>query len=271
MVEGTHPGASPAAQSPGHPEIRRQVERNLAAVRARMADACARSGRAPAEVTLVAVTKTVPPAVIRLLAEAGQADFGENRVQEALAKIPACPSGLRWHLIGHLQRNKAGKAAGRFDRIHSVDGLALAQALERALARTARRLPCFLEVNVSGESGKHGVTPDEAVDTANAMRSLPWLRLEGLMTMAPLDPDPEHARPHFRALRELRDRIDAGRTDEDRLVHLSMGMSQDYTVAIEEGATMVRVGSALFEGTSGIVGAYSPHADRQEESSPEAD
>jgi len=230
-------------------ELRRLLERNLASVRLRIRSACARAGRPTEEVTLVAVTKTLPPRVVALLAELGQKDFGENRVQEALAKVPECPSGLRWHLIGHLQRNKVGKCAGRFDVFHAVDGAALAQALERAADKAGRELPCFLEVNVSGEPAKHGATAGEAESIVHAAAENRWARLVGLMTMAPFDADPEHARPHFRALRELRDRLNAGLPAVCRLSGLSMGMSQDFETAIEEGATHVRVGTALFVDT----------------------
>jgi pyridoxal phosphate enzyme (YggS family) len=228
-----------------------RLEANLAAVRRRLGEACARVGRNPAEVTLVAVSKSIPPGLVAVLASAGQIDFGENRVQEAIAKIPACPAGLRWHLIGHLQKNKAGKAAGCFERMHSLDGYELAEVLERALAKTGKPLPCLLEVNVSGEESKHGVSPAEAPALVSTLRALHGVRLDGLMTLAPLDPDPERARPWFRALRELRDRINDAAPPERRLVHLSMGMSQDFEVAVEEGATFVRVGSALFRGNEG--------------------
>jgi pyridoxal phosphate enzyme (YggS family) len=244
-------------------ELRRLLERNLASVWQHIRNACARSGRSQEEIKLVAITKTVPPSGVRALAELGQRDFGENRVQEALAKVPQCPTGLRWHLVGHLQRNKAGKAAQCFDCIHSVDGLAVAEALERGAGKAGKPLPCFLEVNMSGEAAKHGVPPDEALSLAQNLTGTRRVHLVGLMTMAPFDPEPEHARPHFRALRELRERINSTLPVERRLAHLSMGMSQDFVVAVEEGATHVRVGTALFQDLDAR--AYSGHDPKEDD------
>ncbi|MFN0068847.1 MAG: YggS family pyridoxal phosphate-dependent enzyme [Limisphaerales bacterium] len=217
---------------------------NLARVRERLADACARAGRDPAEVTLVAVSKFHPPEAVAALAALGVLDFGESRVQEARAKIPACPGHLRWHLIGHLQSNKARDAAQLFNLIHSVDSLRLAQELQQQADRLGRRLRVLLEVNVAAEATKFGYAPDALLAELDALNALPRLELHGLMGMAPWSPDPERARPVFRRLRELRDECD--RRLGAPLPVLSMGMSGDYEVAVGEGSTLVRVGTALF-------------------------
>jgi pyridoxal phosphate enzyme (YggS family) len=211
---------------------------NLARVRERIEDACARSGRSPGDVTLIGVTKGFPADVVAAAYAAGLCDFGENRVQEAAPKIEALAAqGIapRWHLIGHLQTNKARIATELFAILHSVDSLRLAQALSR---RASERLPILLEVNVAQEATKFGFDPKEVASALSAIRPLPHLDLLGLMTVAPAFDDPESARPVFRRLRELRD--DLG------LRELSMGMTNDFEVAIEEGATMIRVGRAIF-------------------------
>lgn len=246
MSEGKPDRAGTLAPGESTRDLRAALRRNLDDVRARIDAACRRAGRDSREVTLVAVSKTVPASTVALLAELGQVDFGENRVQDALAKIPECPPGLRWHFIGHLQRNKAARALERFDVLHAIDSAALGQTLERAAEASGRPLTCFLEVNVSGEASKHGFTMDAVPDAALALAGQRFARPAGLMTMAPLDPDPQRARPHFRALRELRDALNRRLPDAARLTHLSMGMTQDFEAAIEEGATFVRVGSALF-------------------------
>ncbi len=212
---------------------------NLARIQERIAAAARRAGRDPARITLVAASKTVPPEGVVAAAAAGLRVFGENRIQEAQPKMAALASltaraGLRWHFIGHLQTNKA-KAATAFDMIESVDSLHLAEALAQRLTAP---LPILLEVNMTGETSKAGLPPDAVVATVEAIRALPHLRVEGLMTMAPESADPETARPVFRALRELGDRVG--------LTTLSMGMTNDFEVAVEEGATLVRIGRAIF-------------------------
>lgn len=216
----------------------------LAHVEKRIAAACARAGRPRDAVLLVAVSKTQPPEIVTEAAALGLRVFGENKVQEARAKIPACPSHLSWHLIGHLQSNKAGWAAELFDVVHSVDSMKLVRALDKATEAAGRTLRILLEVNVSGEASKFGLKPEEVAAVLELANACPRLLVEGLMTMAPFAPDPEKARPHFRALRELRDRL--ARETGTPLDALSMGMSGDFEVAIEEGATMVRIGTLLF-------------------------
>lgn len=218
----------------------------LAEVQQRLAAACARAGRDPAEVTLVAVSKTHPAAAVAALAALGVRDFGESRLQEAKAKIPACPARLRWHLIGHLQTNKARDAVALFDLIHSVDSLRLAEELQRQADKQARRVRVLLEVNVAGEATKFGWPPDAMLAELGAVNALPRLEIHGLMGMAPWSLDPERARPFFRRLRELR--AECEQRLGAPLPVLSMGMSGDFEVAVEEGSTLVRVGTALFGG-----------------------
>ena len=214
-------------------------------VRGRIAEAARRAGRSPDEVTLVAVTKTVPADAVREAVDSGLSDLGENRVQEAESKIAVLGrTCARWHLIGHLQRNKAGKAVGLFDRIHGVDSVELADALSKRAVASELVIPITLEVNVSGEASKFGVTPDDAPAVARAIATLPGLAFDGLMTVGAPVARPEDARPGFARLRELRDALSAGLGRA--LPQLSMGMSGDYEVAVEEGSTMVRVGTALF-------------------------
>ncbi len=220
------------------------LRQRLDAVRERVAAAATRSGRAPASVVLVGVTKTVAAEVVRAAVDLGLTDLGENRVQEAQAKIPRVGRGrARWHLVGHLQRNKAGRAVELFDRIHGVDGLELAEALSRRIA-PGRRLPVLVEVNVSGEASKFGVAPADLEPLLERVAALPGLRLDGLMTVGAPVARAADARPGFARLRELRDRA-AARLGL-ALPELSMGMSADFEVAVEEGSTMVRVGTAIF-------------------------
>lgn len=218
----------------------------LAEVQQRLAAACARAGRDPAQVTLVAVSKTHPAAAVAELAALGVRDFGESRVQEAKAKIPDCPGHLRWHLIGHLQTNKARDAVALFDLVHSVDSLRLAEELQRQADKQARRVRVLLEVNVAGEATKFGWPSDAVLAELAAVNALTRLELHGLMGMAPWSPDPERARPVFRRLRELR--AECEQRLGAPLPVLSMGMSGDFEVAVEEGSTLVRVGTALFGG-----------------------
>lgn len=216
----------------------------LSALEARIAAACARAGRPRDSVTLVAVSKTQPPEVVADAAAAGLRVFGENRVQEAAAKIPQCPGHLSWHLVGHLQSNKAYAACELFEVIHSVDSVRLLQLVDRACDELGKRMKILLEVNVSGEGSKFGLRPDDVPATLEAANGLPRVEVCGLMTMPPFAPEPEQARSHFRRLRELRDRWSA--ETGTALPELSMGMSGDFEVAIEEGSTWIRVGTAIF-------------------------
>ncbi|MDR1305218.1 MAG: YggS family pyridoxal phosphate-dependent enzyme [Verrucomicrobiales bacterium] len=221
-----------------------ELEQNLACVRAVMRDAAARAGRDPAAVRLVPAVKKVPPETLRLAYDAGLRAFGENRVQEARAKQPLLPANIEWHFIGGLQRNKVRDAVRLFALIHSVDSAELAREIDRRAREAGKIQQVLLEVNVSGESAKHGVAPADVAALAETIFACDQLELTGLMTVAPFCAEAEKTRPFFRQLRELRDDLEqrAGAT----FPVLSMGMSHDYAVAIEEGATIVRVGTALF-------------------------
>jgi pyridoxal phosphate enzyme (YggS family) len=219
-------------------------QERLTRIQERMAAACARAGRRADEVQLVAVSKTYGADRVREAAACGLRIFGENKVQEAEAKIPECPGTASWHLIGHLQSNKAARAVALFDQIHSVDSLKLLQRLEAAAAAEGKRLPLLLEVNVAGESSKFGLRPEGVPEVLAHTGELEYTQVVGVMTMPPLTPDAERARQYFRRLRELRDGW--GAQFGLPLAELSMGMSHDFEVAIEEGATWVRVGTALF-------------------------
>ncbi|MBR6022296.1 MAG: YggS family pyridoxal phosphate-dependent enzyme [Kiritimatiellae bacterium] len=217
---------------------------NLETVRGRIAAACARSGRGADEVRLLAVSKTYGAEDVRAAARAGQRLFGENRVQEGVAKMALCPGNLEWHLIGHLQGNKAAAAARAFDWVHSVDSAELLRKLDRHAAEAGRRLKVLLQVNVSGEISKSGMTPDALRAMAGEIGELRSTEVRGLMTIPPICEDPEGARVHFRALRALRDEV----SEREGLdwPELSMGMTHDMEVAVEEGATIVRVGTGIF-------------------------
>lgn len=221
---------------------------HVAAVRERIARAAARAARPVDEITLVAVTKTHPPSVVAAAFAAGLRDFGENKVQEASAKIEATSDlrarSARWHLIGHLQSNKAAKAVALFDKIQSVDSHALGTRLDRLAGEAGRVLSALVQVDLGHEPTKSGVDESELLELLEALRGLAHLRIDGLMTVPPAADDPERTRPYFRRLREWRDQaVTRGLLQG---AELSMGMSADYEVAIEEGATIVRVGSALF-------------------------
>ena len=223
----------------------------LQAVEERLRAACRRAGRDRAEVTLVAVTKTVGPEVAADLVRLGVTHLGESRPQELWRKAAALLSSVHWHLIGHLQRNKIDRTLPLVEMIHSVDSARLLAALDEEAARQGRTLPVLLEVNASREVSKHGFAPDEVAGLAAQVAGLRHVQVRGLMTMAaPLD-DPQQCRPTFAALRELRDRLRDPLGPPHTLEHLSMGMSNDFEVAVEEGATLVRLGSVLFEGLEG--------------------
>ena len=222
---------------------------SLVVVREKIANAAKKSGRQPDEIELVAVSKTHSPEMIQEVADGGQAVFGESRVQEASAKIPVLPGRLRWHFIGHLQKNKIRVALPLFELFHSVDSLELARQFQRIAEEDGHRPRILLEVNVAGEASKFGFSPVAIQSQMEDILALDRLTVMGLMGMAPLAPEAEHSRTYFARLREIRDQL---QTDARvGLPQLSMGMSNDYLVAIEEGATLVRVGSAIFGTRSG--------------------
>ncbi len=225
------------------------IARNLADIRRRVAEAARRAGRSPEEVTLIAVSKTFDADAVREAWKAGQRDFGENKVQEALQKIAAtADTQIRWHLIGHLQSNKAKRAVQSFTCIHSVDSLELVQKLDAAASGSTppAHPEVLIQVDLAGESTKFGVAEAEAHECVRAALEATSLRLSGLMLMPPWNDDPEQTRPWFRRLRELRDRMVRDGIPSAALRHLSMGMSHDFEAAIEEGSTLVRVGTAIF-------------------------
>ena len=232
------------------------LEANLRAVQGRIAAAATRAGRDPDEITLVAVTKTRSPTIIRTAHALGLRHFGENRVEEAETKVHQLPVDIVWHMIGHIQSRKAKRVAPAFEIVHSIDSVKLARRLDRACGGRAQPLPVLLECNVSGERAKYGFEADrwerddaqrKAVWSAvEQILTLPNLQVQGLMTMAPIVAEPEQARPVFVRLRQLREAL-ATAFDQVDWDHLSMGMTDDFEVAIEEGSTLVRVGRAIFD------------------------
>ncbi len=228
--------------------VRTILKDRLAAVEGRIRSACARSGRPREAVTLVAVTKTVSAAVAAVLPELGCADLGESRPQELWHKAAVLPPTVRWHLVGHLQRNKIERTLPLASLIHSVDSPRLLAALDQEAGKAGLSRDVLLEVNASREANKHGFAPEELPGLLPALRELRHLRVRGLMTMAAYDEEPERCRPTFALLRGLRDRLATELGPPHQLEHLSMGMTNDFEVAVEEGATLVRIGSALFEG-----------------------
>jgi pyridoxal phosphate enzyme (YggS family) len=217
---------------------------NLNLIQQRIRAACLRAGRDENSVTLLAVSKTHPPETIRALADCGQIFFGENKIQEAKAKIPQCPGKLRWHFIGHLQSNKVRDAVELFEMIQSVDSLALAQEISKRCQAIGKTLPILLEINVAGEASKFGYAPEKLLAELNELNALPKIEIHGLMAIPPFSPVAEKSRIYFQKLRALK--LDCEKILGAPLPHLSMGMSGDFEIAIEEGATMVRIGTALF-------------------------
>ena len=223
-----------------------EIRKNLALVRENIEAACRKAGRNPSEVTLLAVSKKKPTADIRAALEAGQHIFGENYVQELDEKYAELGDAVTWHMIGHLQRNKVKYLIGKAALIHSVDSIALAEQIEKEAAKKNVTIPVLLEVNIAGEDTKWGLSPEETPEAARIIGALPHIEVRGLMTSAPYTEDPESNREYFRGLKALLDRIAASGYPGVRADTLSMGMSGDYAVAVEEGATIVRVGSAIF-------------------------
>jgi PLP dependent protein len=217
---------------------------NLDSIRLRIRAACGRAGRDENSVTLLAASKTHPPETIQMAVNCGQIFFGENKIQEAKAKIPLCPGRLRWHFIGHLQSNKVRDAVELFEMIQSVDSLSLAREISKRAEQAAKTMPVLLEVNVAGEAGKFGSAPEKLLAELKELNALPRITIRGLMTVPPFAAEAEKSRPHFRRLRELKSQCEE--VLGAPLPHLSMGMSGDFEIAIEEGATIVRIGTALF-------------------------
>jgi pyridoxal phosphate enzyme (YggS family) len=217
---------------------------NLDSIQKKIAAVCERAGRDPASVTLLAVTKGQPPEVVNEAARLGLTLFSENKIQEAKAKIPLCSGKIRWHMIGHLQTNKCRDAVELFEMIQSVDSLHVAEEISKRADLAGKTMPVLLEVNVVGEASKFGYRPEPLLAELQQLNALPRIEIHGLMTVPPYATDAEKVRPHFKALRELKNR--AEQILGAPLSHLSMGMSGDFEVAIEEGATIVRIGTALF-------------------------
>ena len=222
------------------------IRENLDLVRGRIAAAAARAGRDPAAITIVAVTKTHGPETVTAAIEAGLADVGENKVQEFLAKSSEVKLPCRWHLVGHLQTNKVAKVIGRFALIQSVDSLRLAEHLSAAGARAGVTTDILLEVNTSGEEAKYGMPPDEVAEACGPIAKLPNIRIRGLMTVGPLAGDAGAIAAAFANLRRLKEEIEAARIEGVSMEHLSMGMTDDFEIAIAEGSTMIRLGRVLF-------------------------
>lgn len=232
------PEPTSVQQDTSQPLTREQIAENLNAIQARIAAAADRADRNAEQVRLVGVTKSVGVSEAKFLFELGVTHLGENRVEEAGEKVAALDTGVTWHMIGAIQRRKARDVVDKFHCVDAVDRLKLAETLQRRCEEAGKTMPILLEVNVSGEKAKHGFTPEELPKALDAVRALDRLTIRGLMTMAPFVDDPEHTRPVFAKLREL-----AGKFE---LPDVSMGMTNDFEIAIEEGATEVRIGSALF-------------------------
>jgi pyridoxal phosphate enzyme (YggS family) len=226
--------------------VSESVSDRIAEVTRRIQAACDRAGRDPREVTLVAVTKTVPPERIREAVAAGVKILGENRVQEAAAKASFVLGGAIWHLVGHLQTNKVKRALTIFDMIQSVDSLALAREIDRRASEAGRRVDVLVEVNTSREASKFGAAPEECVDLVGEMSHFRHISVEGLMTIGAFTSDEGAVRACFRRLRDLRERIQSAKLEGVPMEYLSMGMTSDFEIAIEEGSNMLRIGTAIF-------------------------
>src|ERR1051325_2453480 len=224
--------------------LRMDLAENIASVQKRIAAACERANRAPGSVALLAVSKNHSPEAINEAAKLGLTLFGENKDQEAKAKIPSCSGRLRWHMIGHLQTNKCRDAVDLFEMIQGVDSLRLAEEINRRAEQASRTIPILLEINAGGEASKFGYRPEQLLSELRQLNELPRLEIQGLMTVPPWTPNQEKVRPIFRQLRELKTKCEE--ILGVPLQHLSMGMTGDFEVAIEEGATIVRIGTALF-------------------------
>jgi len=223
-----------------------EIRERLVRVREQIARAAERAGRRAEDITLIAVSKTFDSATVQQAVDAGAGDLGENRVQEAMTKVPAVRGAVRWHLIGHLQSNKARQAVEAFDVIHTIDSGELAERVDRIAGETGRRPAVLVQVDLAHEESKSGANEDRLPDIIKALDSAQHLEFRGLMTLPPFFDSPEQTRPYFRRLREILETLNRLRGPQQRLTELSMGMSHDFEIAIEEGATMVRVGTAIF-------------------------
>lgn len=219
---------------------------NIIKLQRRIEQSCQRAGRSPGEIVLVAVTKTVTSEEIQLAIANGIQHIGENRVQEANQKFDQVGKQATWHLIGHLQTNKVKKALAIFDVIHSMDSFHLAEAISKFATQMQREVPCLIEVKTSDEATKFGVLPEDAIGLIQKIAKLPGIKIQGLMTIGAFLPDPEQVRPCFRLLRELRNEVENAGIDNVSMKYLSMGMTNDFEAAIEEGANIIRVGRAIF-------------------------
>ena len=222
------------------------LKENFQSVEARIQAACDRAGRSRKEVTLIAVSKTKPVEMLQTIYDAGSRDFGENKVQEMCDKIEQLPTDIRWHMIGHLQTNKVKYIVGRVSLIHSVESLHLAQEIEKQAAKLDVIVPILIEVNIAEEESKFGIHKEETISLVREVATLPHIRIQGLMTIAPYVENPEDNRAYFRGIKQLSVDIARENIDNVSMDCLSMGMTGDYEVAIEEGATMVRVGTGIF-------------------------
>lgn len=222
------------------------VADNLKKVKENIAEACRKAGRDPGKVTLIAVSKTKPVELLREAYDAGARCFGENKVQEIMDKYPQLPADIQWHMIGHLQRNKVKYIVDKVKMIHSVDSLRLAETIEQEASKRGVQVPVLLEVNVAQEESKFGLKTDEVLPLAEAVSAFPHIKIQGLMTIAPYVDDPEENRGIFRQLKKLSVDIEAKNINNVTMSVLSMGMTGDYQVAVQEGATMVRVGTGIF-------------------------
>ena len=222
-----------------------RILENLRTIQQKIERSAERAGRSPSEVTVVLVTKNVPPERIREAFDAGSRDFGENRVQEFLTKKAALPSEIRWHFVGHLQTNKVKSLLGEMELLHSLDRLALAEEIEKQAEKRSLEVKALVQVNTSGEATKSGFAPEEVEAAFQKLCALPRIKLQGLMTIGPLTDQPEAIRASFRKLRALRNQLQE-KFPSVQLSHLSMGMSGDYEIAVEEGATLLRIGTAVF-------------------------
>lgn len=222
------------------------IKENLANVRKNIEESCKKVGRDVSEVTLITVSKTKPLSDLRIAYEEGSRDFGENKVQELVSKIDEMPSDVKWHLIGHLQRNKVKYIAGKVAMIHSVDSYRLAEEINVQAKKNSCVIPILIEISIAGEDTKFGIKPEEAEELIREISELENVKVSGLMTIAPNVANPEENRAYFKAMKDLFVDISSKNIDNVEMKVLSMGMTNDYTVAVEEGATMIRVGTGIF-------------------------